>query len=119
MFDLSSVATKAVTSKSKKSIKIPEKLQSFILAIHEGKIRITYSAWHKLCQREGLCSEASVLNSGCRFVNALPKEVQYCICRSNGGYHEAALEKWGEVAPEGFARRPVAEDAAILAVYNG
>lgn len=110
---------KTVTpTETKKSKAIPDKMVEFAQGLDENKVRITYTAWHAICQSEGLSTPTSQLNSSLRHLNGLPQAMQYVVTRNNGTYHEKALAKWGSEAPEGFQNFPMVPDEDAVTLYN-
>lgn len=117
-FNLTNVKTQAPKTETTEKAPLPEKLISFIEALHGSGVRINYSTWHALCLQEGVVPATAKVNFSSREVSRLPQGLQYVVTRASGKYHEKALRKWGAEAPMGFEDLPIANADDALSAYN-
>ena len=83
-------------------------------------VRISYGANAELLSALGCISPeaASIPTAGIRFLDLLPVEKQFLVCKSSGGYHPTALGKWARVAPVGFESRPIVDKGQVFAALD-
>ena len=86
---------------------------AFLRALADAQVRVTYGASHVLRYGRRPTAQPSYK----ALLEALPPEMQYIMCREDGGYHPNALEAWGHLAPEGFMEMPRISMNQIQAAY--
>lgn len=84
------------------STKPGNRLVEFVKHLAENHVRITYAAIDTA--RRGYAPKGMPYYKD--VLNALPPELQWAICNSEGRYHSNAIVAWAKVAPEGFLHFP-------------
>jgi hypothetical protein len=70
--------------------------------LHKKQKRVTYEGLGVIAHHSGLCGVQEIGRpSSFRYIELLPLEQQYLICRKDGTYSEAALVQWHDEAPDG------------------
>ena len=115
--NLAAFATPATpaTSKSGEDTRTPVPVVvAFIEALQEQGLRVAYGAVHAV--RYGRTTRGTPTYAA--VLDALPLQMQYCICKKGGGYSAVATAKWREVSPPGSERRPVLQAENALAAFS-
>ena len=82
--------------------------------LHARQTRVTYKGLGEIAHHCGLCGATEIKTpSRNRFIDELPLDQQYLICRQDGTYHPKPVKLWGHVAPSWYHSFRILTDGAL------
>ena len=111
--DLTKYAVAVETRTETKPVKIDRTVE-FCQMLAEQGVRLTYGGVHAI--RYGKVTKGAPTYKPTLL--ALPLHQQWVVCKKDGGYDKDAIAKWADVAPEGYASKPVIPEASVIEAYE-